>query len=240
MLRKHRYLCAGDTYGKITLYDPNSLSIEHTISTPQGLFDFDVQGNYLISCGYKQRQGLLNILIVHDLRMLRAVLPIQCHIEPLMMRFLPSQYNRLAVVSATGQMQLVDTVELSEPKVCMYQVIIFCCWIQCNVLNANLLSFLDNQVTNSGSCSSFDISTTSHVMAFGDQSGHISRISSLGLEEPPINAFSRETEFADVIAPLPPVSITDENFPLSSISLPHLTTGDRYFSDFPPELLDYR
>lgn len=145
----------------------------------------------------------------------RPVSPIQVLLDPTFLRFLPSFVSRLAIVSPLGQLQLIDTVELSQPRVCMYQI--------------NIAS----------QCMSFDISSSNQSMAFCDNTGQLSLISSLSSQKRQFNNFSRETEFADTPDALPFVAINDVNFPLSSILLPHLQSGS-WLSDLPKEMSEYR
>lgn len=41
-------------------------------------------------------------LMVYDLRMMRAVTPLQVHVDPLFLRFIPTYTSRLAIISQTG------------------------------------------------------------------------------------------------------------------------------------------
>lgn len=75
IIRHHsRFMCCGNINGIISLRDPSSLSEEHQLMTHSAsLNDFDVQGNYLISCGFSDINGKLAVdrfLMVHDMRML--------------------------------------------------------------------------------------------------------------------------------------------------------------------------
>jgi PAB-dependent poly(A)-specific ribonuclease subunit 2 len=76
IIRHHsRFLCCGNVNGCISLRDPVSLNEEHQLMTHSAsLNDFDVQGNYLISCGFSDINGKLAVdrfLMVYDMRMLR-------------------------------------------------------------------------------------------------------------------------------------------------------------------------
>ncbi|XP_026294129.1 PAN2-PAN3 deadenylation complex catalytic subunit PAN2 isoform X1 [Frankliniella occidentalis] len=220
ILRQHpRYVCAGDPSGRITLRDPNSLSVEHVLETHSGsLSDFDVHGNLLLSCGFTNRQGTLSVdrfLMVYDLRMMRLVNPIPVVLDPLLLRFMPSFTSRVAVVSSLGQLQLADTVSLSTPNLSLYQV------------------------NTAGSlCLSLDMSSSCQCLAIGDSGGYIHVFTPTNSENPMINTYSRETEFADQIDLPPSLSIKDETASLAAIPLPYSPHGGKLLSDWPAQCLN--
>lgn len=150
--------------------------------------------------------------MVYDLRMMRAVTPIQVVVDPLYLRFLPSISSRLAVVSAVGQIQLVDTVALSEPRLCLYQ--------------------MDNP---GAMCLSFDISSSSQAMALGDSTGSIHLFCNAA--EPVFNSFSRLAEHADPVDSFPSFGFDDIETPLSAVPLQIVNSDLPLASDWPVKFM---
>lgn len=107
---------------------------------------------------------------------MRAVSPIQVVVPPYQLRFLPAMSSRIAVLSTLGQVQLVDTAALSSPSISMFQV---------------------SMPLEGCSTISMDISPSNQCVAFGDTSNSIHLFSSV--DEPVLNPYARETEFADEV-----------------------------------------
>ena len=105
-------------------------SICHTLDTHSGtLSDFDMNGHYLVTCGFARRHGNLQavdrFLMVYDLRILRSVNPIQCLVEPSQLRFLQGTdltSDKIVVMSACGQVQLVDIIDVDNAKLDVFQL----------------------------------------------------------------------------------------------------------------------
>ncbi|XP_073976255.1 PAN2-PAN3 deadenylation complex catalytic subunit PAN2 isoform X2 [Rhodnius prolixus] len=216
MRQQSRFLCCGDPAGKVELRDPLTLKVEHSLETHSAsLSDFDVHGNLLVTCGFSNRQGALScdtLLLVFDLRMLRAVAPINVLLDPLLLRFMPSFSSRLAVASPTGQLQFVETV-VSEPDMTLYQV---------NWPSAGCV------------VSSLDVCSSSQAVVVGGSGGSLHLMSSN--HSPLYNAFSRPTEFADPLETYDPlINLDDTMAILAAIPLP-LIDGP-LLSDWPKQFV---
>ncbi|XP_023932627.1 PAN2-PAN3 deadenylation complex catalytic subunit PAN2-like [Lingula anatina] len=217
MRQTNKYLFSGDTSGKVTLRDPRTLKSEHVLEAHTGtLSDMDVHENLLITCGFTSRNNMGNMAVdrflkVYDLRMLRAVTPIQLMIDPMFLRFMPTYSTRIAVISQAGQFQLTDTGAVTPASLFMYQV-----------------------HTEGAGIMAFDVSTSCQTMAFGDSAG-ILHLYATG-EHAVYNTFSRPTEFADQPRPLQPISITDELTPYAIIPMPYPDSSQKLLSDWPEHL----
>lgn len=204
-------VCTGATNGQIIVRDACSLKSLHKFHPHNGsLSDFDVHGTYLVSCGFSNtRTGNLCVdrfLMVYDLRMMRALAPIQLHIEPCFVHYLPMCSSMVAVASQSGCFQLTDT----------------------NLLTPS--AFYQAQMAPMGLATTFAMSNNTQAAAFTHSSGSV-HLFTKG-ENILFNDFSEDTLFVDP----PQVSntyidINNEIAPLSSISVP-LIENDKYSSDW--------
>ncbi|XP_061114157.1 PAN2-PAN3 deadenylation complex catalytic subunit PAN2 isoform X1 [Conger conger] len=216
MRQSNRFFFCGHTSGKVSLRDPRSFKLEQEFDAFSGsLSDFDVHGNLLAACGFSSRglNGLAcdRFLMVFDLRMMRAVTPLQVHVDPLFLRFIPTYTSRLAIISQTGQCQFCEPTGLASLA---------------DVFHVNTVGQL---------LMSFDVSSSKQALAFGDSGGCVHLWSDA--PEVSFNGYSRETDFAlpCLVDSLPHLDWSHDLLPLSLLPMP-LTSTEALLSDWPSAL----
>uniref|UniRef100_A0A3Q2U3W2 Poly(A) specific ribonuclease subunit PAN2 n=1 Tax=Fundulus heteroclitus TaxID=8078 RepID=A0A3Q2U3W2_FUNHE len=216
MRQTSRFFFCGHTSGKVTLRDLRTFKTENEFDAFSGsLSDFDVHGNLLAACGFSSRglNGLAcdRFLMVYDLRMMRAVTPLQVHVDPLFLRFIPTYTSRLVIISQSGQCQFCEPTGLANVA---------------DIFHVNTVGQL---------LMSFDVSSSKQALAFGDSGGCVHLWSDA--PEVSFNDYSRETDFPlpCLVDTLPQLDWTHDLLPLSLIPMP-LTSTEPLMSDWPAAL----
>jgi PAB-dependent poly(A)-specific ribonuclease subunit 2 len=198
MIRQHpKFICCADFEGRITLRNTNNLAITHTFKTHTGqIADFDVHGNYLVTCGFpSSRPTPDRFLMVYDLRTYRLVTPIQTIFPPTLIRFIPAFTSKFCVASALGQFQLLD-VAASPAENCTaftHQV----------------------QLQPEASLTTMSVSSSGQALAFGDDMGLLHLFGTN--TNVAFNQYSAPTEFPDPLEAVPAIDVDDLLIPLSIV-----------------------
>ncbi|XP_052450528.1 PAN2-PAN3 deadenylation complex catalytic subunit PAN2 isoform X1 [Carassius gibelio] len=217
MRHSNRFFFCGHTSGKVSLRDLRTFKMEYEFDAFSGsLSDFDVNGNLLAACGFSSR-GLNGMscdrfLMVYDLRMMRAITPLQVHVDPLFLRFIPTYTSRLAIISQTGQCQFCEPTGLANLA---------------DIFHVNTVGQL---------LMSFEVSSSKQALSFGDSGGCVHLWSSA--PEVSFNSYSRETELAlpCLVDSLPQLDWNHELMPLSLLPM-SLTSTEPLLSDWPTSFI---
>lgn len=198
IVRQHpMFVCCADLEGRITLRNTNNLSVTRSFKTHSGqIADFDVHGNYLVTCGYpSSRPTPDRFLMVYDLRTFRLVTPIQSIFPPTLLRFIPAFTSKFCLASSLGQFQLLDVTATAAE---------------------NGTAFTHQvQLQPESGLTSMSVSSSGQALAYGDDLG---RLHLFGTNTSvAFNQHSVPTESADVIEPVPYIDPSDFMTPLSVV-----------------------
>uniref|UniRef100_A0A6G1SQW0 PAB-dependent poly(A)-specific ribonuclease subunit 2 n=1 Tax=Aceria tosichella TaxID=561515 RepID=A0A6G1SQW0_9ACAR len=198
LIRQHpKFICCADLEGRITLRNTNNLAVTHTFKTHTGqIADFDVHGNYLVTCGYpSSRPTPDRFLMVYDLRTYRLVTPIQTIFPPSLIRFIPAFTSKFCIASALGQFQLLDVAASAAEN--------------CTAFTHQV------QLQPEASLTTMSVSSSGQALAFGDDLGllHLFGANTNVV----FNQYSAPTEFPDPLEAVPPIDVDDLLIPLSVV-----------------------
>ncbi|KAL7295188.1 hypothetical protein TKK_0011494 [Trichogramma kaykai] len=222
LLKKHsKLICASSGHGEIHFFDPSTMIHVNAVKPhTTAISDFDIWENTLVTCGFSNgRQGISGdqFLMVYDLRQMKVLQPVQTLFIPKLIKFLPNKMSmpRAVIASSFGEMQVLDTVFVDSvnptgPLTHVYQV-----------------------QSDGAAITSMDISSTGECMCLGDSAGAL-HVMTTNLSGSLINEYSKQTEFADPLEVLPPISFNDQCTPLSIIPMPYCE--NKLLSSWPEEL----
>lgn len=196
LIRQHpKFVCTADLQGRITLRNTNNLAVSHTVQTHTGqIADFDVHGNYLITCGYPSSRSTPDrFIMVYDLRTYRLVTPIHSIFPPTLTRFIPAFTSKFCLASVMGQFQILDVAASAAEN--------------CTAFTHQV------QVQPEASLTSLNVSSSGQALAFGDDMGMIHLFGTNANAN--FNQYSAPTEFPDQLEPTPPIDPNDFVTPLS-------------------------
>lgn len=202
LIRQHpKFVCCADLEGRITLRNTNNLAVAHTFKTHTGqIADFDVYGNYLVTCGYPSNRPTPDrFLMVYDLRNYRLITPIQSIFPPTLVRFVPAFTSKFCLASALGQFQLLDVAASATEN--------------CTAFTHQV------QIQPEASLTSLNVSSSGQALAFGDDLGVIHLFGTN--TNVTFNQYSTPTEFPDPFEPAPSIDPSDFITPLSVIPQPY-------------------
>eukprot|EP01133_Synstelium_polycarpum_P003450 gene3450-3923_t len=194
-LNRARGLWCGQANGDISMLDPRTWRIEHSLSAHNAdVRSVDMKGDLLASTGCQIRNGQRltdSVVRIFDVKSLRPLPPVQFK-RPSVVKFHPKFYSSIAVISETSaQVQIVD---VNDPGAGTTQSLM-----------------LDNLY---GYVLSFDMSSSGDIMAFGDSGSLIHQWAEK--ENVRVNTTSYAVDLADFPHLTRPKK-KDDDSPLSSV-----------------------
>lgn len=152
ILKRSRYICAATLSGSVNILNPITFQLVKSWKAHSSMIsDMDAQHDFIVTCGYSQRQSqtyMLDPLVnVFDLKNLTSLPPIPFPSGAAYVRMHPRMLTTSIVVSQSGQMHIVD---LMNPNTC-------------NVKQANILTYLNM----------FEIAPSGQAIALSDSECYI-------------------------------------------------------------------